>query len=285
MTSVLIWADRLQEAIETAHRGLSYLHRDLSAGRGHLLAILAEAQATAGIWEPANEALCEALKIASHTSDPKLAARLHRAQLSANYQFLRLKEAAADGEKSRGSDTPSWEGAITLQLLYQALLFLGRLDDAAKIRDELEPLATRIGQSYSVSRCLIIRAWVDFGTTPELERLESVLSQVLESDPKVPAVFWRVFAQVQLSLVDFLGGDWASAAQHARASYEHEAETSRRGMGAGTFYEMAFSAHFRSSGKLVGEETDLCIVKTSNPNVLMTKPADDRHRDDAADLL
>jgi tetratricopeptide (TPR) repeat protein len=268
LTSVFIWSGRLQEAINTAVRGLSYLHGDLSAGRAHLLAVLGQAQATAGIWEPADQALREALKIASDISDPKLAARLHRAGLSVNYQFLRLKEAAADGEKSGGSDAPPWEGAITLQLLYQALLLLGRLEDAAKIRAELEPLATRIGQSYSVSRCLIVRAWVDFGTTPELARLVSVLRQVLKSDPKVPAIFWDVFAQVQLSLVDFLGGDWASAAQHARASFELDAETSRRGMGAGTFFRQMAYAGDREGALAILHEKRAWLPRSGQPNTM-----------------
>jgi tetratricopeptide (TPR) repeat protein len=198
LISVFVGAGRLQEAIETAHHGLSYLHGDLSAGRARLLAVLGQSQATAGTWEPADQALREALKIASHISNPKLAARLHRARFSVNYQFLRLKEAGADCEKSRGSDAPPWEAAITLQVLYQALLFLGRLDDAAKIRDELEPLATKIGQSYSISRCLITRAWVDFGAAPDLTKLETAIQQVLKSDPKLPAVFWDVFSEDQL---------------------------------------------------------------------------------------
>jgi hypothetical protein len=65
---------------------------------------------------------------------------------------------------------------------------------------------------------------------------------VFESDPKVPAVFWDVFSLVQLSLVDFLRGSWGSAMQHAEASCQVEAETSRRGMGAGTFFrQMAYA--------------------------------------------
>ena len=193
---------------------------------------------------------------------------MHLARLTVNYQFLRLKEAAADGENSRGSDAPPWERAVTLQLLYQALLLLGRLDDAAKIRDELEPLATRIGQSYTVSRCLILRAWVDFGTTPELERIESVLKQVLKSDPKVPAVFWDLFSQVQLSLVDFLGGDWASAAQHARASCELEAQTSRRGMGVGTFFRQMAYAGDREGALAILHEKREWLPRSGQTNTM-----------------
>jgi tetratricopeptide (TPR) repeat protein len=230
LTIVLVWAGRSPEATETARRGLSYLEADLSAGRARLVAVLGQAHAAAGRWGPANEGLREALSIASRLSDPKLVARLLGARSMVNYQFLRLREAAADGEKSGGSEAPAWERALQMQVLYQTFLFLGRLDDAAKIRDELEPLATKIGQSYSIARCLITRAWVDFGAAPELAKLESVLQQVLKSDPKVPAVFWNVFSEVELNLVDFLRGNWASALQHAQASCRLEAETSSRSL-------------------------------------------------------
>jgi tetratricopeptide (TPR) repeat protein len=268
LTSVFVWAGRIPEAVETAHRGLSYLHDDLSAGRARLLAVLGQAQATAGTWEPADEALCEALKIASRISDPKLTAGLHRARLTLNFQFLRLREAVEDSEKFRGSDAPPWEGAITQMLLCQALLFLGRMDDSAKVRDELEPLATKIGQSYSAARCLIIRAWVDFGTTPELASLESVLRQVFESDPKVPAIFWDVFSRVQLSLVDFLRGNWESAMQHAEASCQLEAETSRRGMGVGTFFRQLAYAGDREAALAILHEKLAWLPHSGQQNTM-----------------
>jgi hypothetical protein len=35
----------------------------------------------------------------------------------------------------------------------------------------------KIGQSYSTVRCLIARAWLDFGKTPDLIKLENVLQR------------------------------------------------------------------------------------------------------------
>jgi tetratricopeptide (TPR) repeat protein len=255
LTFVLVWAGRSPEAAETARRGLSYLKADLSAGRARLLAVLGQTQAVAGRWEPANGRLREALNIASHLSDPKLVARLLGARSMVNHQFLRLREAAADGEKSGGSEAPAWERALQLQVLYQTFLLLGRLDDAAKIRDELEPLATKIGQSYSIARCLITRAWVEFGAAPDLAKLESVLQRVLKSEPKVPAFFWNVFSEVELNLVDFLRGNWASALQHAQASCRLEAETSSRGIGVGTFFrQMAYDGDRAGASAILQEK-------------------------------
>ena len=52
----------------------------------------------------------------------------------------------------------------------------------------------------------------------------------------MPAVFWDVFSEEQLSLVDFFRSDWASALQHAQASCRLEAETSNRGTGVRMFF-------------------------------------------------
>ena len=268
LIGIFVWAGRLEEAIKTAHRGLSYLATDVSAERAHLLAALGQAQAAAGNWEPANEALGEALNIAFRLSDQKLVAKLLGARSTVNYQFLRLREAAADGEKSFGSGARPWERAIELRYLYQTLLCLGRLDDAAKIRDELEPLAMRIGQSYSTVRCLIARAWLDFGKTPDLIKLETVLQGVLNSQPNGSFVFRDVFSEIQLSLVEFFRGNRASALSHAQASSRFEGEVSVRGVGVGTlFRQMAYMGDHAGALAMLGEKR-AWLPRSGRPNTL-----------------
>jgi predicted ATPase len=126
LTSVFIWAGRLEEAIETARRGLTYLEGDVTGNRARLLAILGQVHASAGTYDPAHRALGEALDIASQLSDPKLLAGLFGARSVVNYLFRRLREAAADGEKAGGSDAPPWDRAVQLQVLCQTFLMLGR---------------------------------------------------------------------------------------------------------------------------------------------------------------
>jgi predicted ATPase len=255
LTAVFVWAGRLQEATETARRGLAYLESDLSADRARLLAVFGNVRAAAGSWEPANEALQEALKIASHLSEPKLVARLLGARSQVNYMFLRLSEAAADGEESGGSEAPPWERAVQLQVLYQTLLFLGRLEEAAKVRDELEPLATKIDQSYSIARCLITRAWVEFGKAAELAKLQTTLQQALKSDLKVSFVDWEVFSEVQFSLLDFFRGNWASALLHAKASSNPQVQTFLQGFGVGTlFRQMAYAGDHAGASAILREK-------------------------------
>jgi hypothetical protein len=152
-----------------------------------------------------------------------------------------------------------------LQLLYQTVLYLGRPKAAARIRDELEPLATKIGQSYSIARCLITRAWVEFGQAADLTKLETVL-QVLKSDPKVPSLFWDVFSEVQLSLVNLFRGNWANALHDAQASCSLDADTFLRGTGVGTFFRQMAYAGDQAGASAILHEKRAWMPHNGRPN-------------------
>ncbi len=268
LTTVFVWAGRLQEATETARRGLGYLDADVSAGRARLLAVFGQVQAAAGGWELANESLREALNIASHLSESKLVARLLGARSIVNYLFLRLNEAAADGVESGRSEAPPWERAFQLQVLFQTLLFLGRLEEAAKIRNELEPLATKIGQSYSIARCSIARAWVEFGQAADLAKLKTALQQVLKSNLKVSFVDWDAFSEVQLSLVDFFRGNWASALLHAEASSNPQVQTFFQGFGLGTLFRQMSYAGDRGGALAILDQNRKWLPRIGQRNTM-----------------
>jgi tetratricopeptide (TPR) repeat protein len=76
LTDALFWVGRCQQGIETARRGLTYLQAAVSVERALLFATLAQAHALVKAYEPAQEALREALNIASQLSDPKVEAKL-----------------------------------------------------------------------------------------------------------------------------------------------------------------------------------------------------------------
>jgi tetratricopeptide (TPR) repeat protein len=245
LTDALTLVGRFQEAAQTARRGLAYLEADVSANRGHLLASLGHALAAAAGYEPAHEALREALNIASQLSDQGLEARVFGARSIVNLNFFRLKEAAEDGflsEQPGGSDAPPWQHARQLRTLHQTLLYLGRLEEALRIAHELEPLAKKIGQSFAVALCLSTRAWAEFGKVPDLAKLETGFQQVSKFDQKVGVPFWEVLSEVQLSLVGYVCGNWASALSHAQlASRVDPGTSSIHGFAEGTLFRQMAS--------------------------------------------
>jgi tetratricopeptide (TPR) repeat protein len=272
LTNAYISAGNFQEAAQTARRGLAYLEADVSANRGHLLASLAHAVAAAVTgYKPANEALREALNIASQLSDQRLEARVLGARSLVNLNFFRLKEAAVDSflsEQLGGSETPPWQHAQQLRILLQALLCIGRLEEALRIADELEPLAKKIGQSFAVAFCLSTRAWSEFGKVPDLAKLETDFQQVSKFDQKVWAPFWEIISDVQLSLVDYVRGNWAGALSHAQVASRPDPRTSSiHGLPAGTLFRQMAYAGDRAGAMAILHENRVWLAVSGQPNI------------------
>src|SRR5216684_406516 len=272
LTDAFISAGNFQEAAQTAHRGLAYLEADVSANRGHLLASLGHALAAAATgYNPANEALREALNIASQLSDQGLEARVLGARSLVNLNFFRLKETAEDGflsEQLGGSGTPLWQHAQQLRILLQALLCLGRLAEALRIADELEPLAKKIGQSFAVAFCLSTRAWAEFGKVPNVANLETGFQQVSKFDQKVWAPFWEVLSDLQLSLVDYVRGNWAGALSHAQVASRADPRTSSiHGLPEGTLFRQMAYAGDRASAMAILQENRALLAVSGRQNI------------------
>ena len=246
LADAFIWVGRPKDAGETARRGLDYLGQDVSANRLRLLAALGQASGASAGHEKACEALREALEIASKLSDPQLETRVLGARSIVNLHFFRLREAAEDGLRSEqlgGSGAPPWQRALQLRVLHQTLLTLGRLEEAVRIADVLEPLAIKIGQAYSIALCLTTRTWLDFLREPDLAKLDAGFQEVAKSEAKARFPFWSVLSEVQLSALDFIRGNWAVALSHAETSSRIDAGASSiNGFGEGTlFRQMAYS--------------------------------------------
>jgi tetratricopeptide (TPR) repeat protein len=272
LTDAFISAGNFREAAQTARRGLAYLEADVSSNRGHLLASLAHALAAAVTgYKPANEALREALNIASQLSDQRLEARVLGARSLVNLNFFRLKETAEDGflsEQLGRSQTPLWQHAQQLRILLQALLCLGRLEEALRIADELEPLAKKIGQSFAVAFCLSTRAWAEFGKVPDLAKLETGFQQVSKFDQKVWAPFWEVLSDVQLSLVDYVRGNWAGALSHAQVASRADPRTSSvHGLPEGTLFRQMAYAGDRAGAMTILHENRAWVAVSGQPNI------------------
>jgi tetratricopeptide (TPR) repeat protein len=287
LTTLLVWGGRFREATEVVHRALDCFGAEVSANRARLLGVLGSIEGATANWEAAAKAHEEALSMASELSDPGLIARVFGERSVVNYEFLRLREAADDAEQSCGSETTLWVRVIQLQILYQALLLLGRMQGAAKVCDEAEALATRIGQSYSIARILIAKGWVEFGARGDLAKLAATLEQVLKSEPGIPAmaaadpnagvapltrlhgpVFWDIFAEAQLSFLNFFQGDWSTALSHAQASNKAHDDTFIGGFGAGTlFRQMAYDGDRDGALTILNQWRDW-LPRPGQPNTM-----------------
>ena len=269
LTDALIWSGRFNEAAEAARRGLAEVPSEVSAHRARLLAVVAQAQAAAGHYQPADDALCEAVSIATQLSDPKLIAGLLGARSIVNFHFFRLKEAAADGfrsEQSAGSGASPWQRALQLRILHQSLLYLGRLDEAASIAGILEPLARRIGQTYSIALSLSSQAWAEFGRSADISKLETDLRQASTSEQTARFAYWQALVEVQRSLVEFFRGNWADALSHAQAACRPEPGSSIEGFGVGALFRQMAYAYDRNGAFAILDEKRTWLPASGQPN-------------------
>jgi tetratricopeptide (TPR) repeat protein len=245
LTDALVWAGLLQEATETARRGLAYLQPDVNAVRARLFAALGQACATTESYEPAHKAVSDALNIASQLRDPKLKARLLNARSTINFHYFRLREAADDGFLSQqlgGAEAAPWQRAQQMRVLHLVLLFLGRQEEAMRIADQLEPLSRKIGQSYSIALCREARAWAEFRKAPDLAKLEIGLRQMSNSVQTAWVAYHETVSELQYSLLNFFRGNWTNAVLHAQASSRLESGGPLEGFGVGTlFRQMAYA--------------------------------------------
>jgi predicted ATPase len=265
LTDALIWVGRLKDAAETAERGLDHLGQDVSANRLHLLAAYGQASAATAGHDVACSALSKALEIASQINDPILEARVLGARSIVNLHFFRMKESAADGllsEKLGGSLASPWQRALQLRVLHQALLTLGRLEEAIEIAEVLEPLAAKIGQAYSIALCLSTRTWLEFVKEPSLPKLEAGFREVSKSEAKTSYAFWSVLSDVQLSVLNLIRGDWANALSHAEAYMTmNRGDSSILGLGEGVlFRQLAYCADRGSALALLEKHRGLLPV-------------------------
>ncbi len=270
LTDALFFAGRLEETVKIAARGLAYLQADVSADRVRLLATLGQANGAAGAYEPADEALRDGLKIASQLSDPKLEARVLGARLTVNSLFFRLREAASDGfncEQLGGSETPAWQRSLQLRVLHQTLLYLGRMEEALKMADELEPLASKIGDTFSFVRCLSTRAWTEFGKAPDLAKLETVMDQISKR-PTEYFGFWEAVFRSQLSVLAFFRGDWPGALLLAQASRPFEVGSAVDGIGVGTIFQLMAYAGDSDGALAILDQKRALIPRSGQPNAV-----------------
>jgi tetratricopeptide (TPR) repeat protein len=224
-----------------------------------------------GVYQPADEALREALNIASQLSDRKLEAGLRGIRSIIDIQFFRVRETVTDELLSKqldGSDLPPWLFVLELLIRHQALLYLGRPEEALRIADELEPLARKIGHSLSVAWCHSTRAWIEFGKAPDLAKLEGGFERVRKSDLEASFAHLEVLSEVQLSLVDFFRGNWASVLLHDQAANTPQAETFIQGFGVGALFRQMAYAGDRPGSLAILDQKRMWLPRIGQQNTL-----------------
>ena len=208
-----LWTRQIEEAAELSERGLDIVGTDASAGRSRFLAIAGLNQGGAGNYAPGDTMLTEAVAMAEELgSEPVLGEALAN-RTAFYYYYDEYRESLADGERATEllrSVGALWQMSSGMQFSQWAHLFLGHPAESATIREELEPLASRIGHRGVLRLVAQCRGFSALMRSGDLDAYEAVGNDELEMRVHLGRTA-EEGGFGALGLVDFWRGNWTRA--------------------------------------------------------------------------
>ncbi|MCH8814923.1 MAG: AAA family ATPase [Chloroflexi bacterium] len=231
ITVQLLWDGRFVEALEVSRRGIIALGERLSADRCRLLATAGLTLSAAGSYAAGDGMITQSVGLAQKLGDERLHGWGLDAKTAHHWVYTQLQEAVDAGLEAAAllrSAGDLWALAHALWPPQQALVWLCRLDEAAKIGEELEPLAARLGHVGALLAAGRSRGWRELMLTPELDRFEAFAKSDLElcRSADVP---WISNSYRYLGLADFWRGRW----DEARKNFQEAASLEQGSLGGG----------------------------------------------------
>jgi len=220
----LTWGGRWEEALEISRRGLVALGERVSADRCRLLARAGVVLSLAGYYRAADGMIAQAVAMAEQLGDQRLLGRVLGSKTVHHYAYMQHRETvdaglrAAELMRSAGD---LWPLADALWPAQFALVYLGRFDEAVKIGEELEPLASRLGHLGALLTAG--RAWAarEFMLTADLDRFEEFARSDLELC-RSTGMPWISNSYTFLGLAHFWRGRWQEALEHFQEAVKLE---------------------------------------------------------------
>ena len=207
------WGSRWEEALEISRRGLIALGERASADRLRLLALAGAILSMSGNYTLGDRMTTQAIAIAGGLGgDRKLGVAL-AGRAAHHFAYVQLPEMVDTGLRAASllrSVGDLWDLASILALVQPALVSSGRLDEADKIGEELEPLATRLGHLTSLMNTRRCRGWRELMLTGDIDRFEEFAKSDLELC-RSAGIAWICQSYISLGQVHFWRGRWEEA--------------------------------------------------------------------------
>ena len=183
MTQELLWGARYIEALEISRRGLIALGERVSADRCRLLAAGGATLSMGGFYAAGDGMVSQALALAQELGDRRLLGEVLVYKTTHHYFYMQCLEMAEVGMRAvelLRSAGDLWGLANILSFSQSGLLLRGRLDEEAKIGEELEPLAARLGHLGTVVLAGRNRGRRELLLTADIGRFEEFAKRDLE---------------------------------------------------------------------------------------------------------
>jgi class 3 adenylate cyclase/tetratricopeptide (TPR) repeat protein len=231
LSALLGYAARWDEAVEVARRGLDALGQQVSADRCRLAAAAGWQLSLGGDYAGGDAMLAEALAMAEELGDRHLLGLVLFSKATVHMWYLQLREALDAG--LRGAELlrsagDLWVLAETLYCTLYTLGFLGHFDEAARIAEEAEPLAERLGHLAVLMAVRRGSGLNELILTGDIDRFEEFARADLEfcRSADMP---WVSQSYTYLGLAHFWRGRWDQALE----SFREAARLEPPGMTAG----------------------------------------------------
>jgi len=216
MTIQLVWGARWIEALEISRRGLASLGEEVSADRCRLLATGGVTMSLGGYYDAAVAMHNQAVPMAEGLGDQRMLGEVLVRKTAHHWSYMQFPEAVDSGMRAAEllrSVGDLWNLADALWFTQYSLQMLGRIDEVARIGEELEPLATRLGYLFALLFAERTRGFRDFMLTGDIDKYEEFAKHDLEFGRSIGSP-WLSNSYAFLGLVDFWRGRWEEALAH-----------------------------------------------------------------------
>jgi tetratricopeptide (TPR) repeat protein len=221
------WGARIEESLEIGHRGLAALGEGASAERCRLLGAVGRSFSYARQYAAGSSALAQSLAIAEEVGDQRLLGEILGYKNRHHWSHAQYHEAVDAGMRAAEllrSAGDLWNLADALWPTQWSLLMLGRLDEAAKIGQEVEPLATSVGHLGALMIARGIGAFRGLMLTGDIDAWQETARDNIELARSL-AYGWVGNFHMHLGLGRFWRGQWEEALQDFQESVKLERAT------------------------------------------------------------
>jgi class 3 adenylate cyclase/tetratricopeptide (TPR) repeat protein len=236
----LTWGARWVQALEISRRGLVALGDRVSADRSRLLGCAGVTLSMAGYYKAGDEMIAQSVAMAEQLGEQRLLGRVLASKIVHHFAYMEAREAVETGlwaaEVLRLAGD-LWHLADALWATQWALLVLGRFDEAARIGEELEPLATRLGHLGALVIAGRGRGVREFMLAADIDRFGGFAKGDLKL-ARSTAFPWISYSYTFFGLAHFWRGRW----QEGIESFEEAVRLEPPGFGAGVDWAYLFLA-------------------------------------------
>jgi tetratricopeptide (TPR) repeat protein len=195
ISSIMAWQGRHQSALPVVQHGLDAIGEQTNSNRCRLLAAEAYHLSVVGDISGGSGKLSQARIMAEQLNDKNLLAGVILTQGIVCLDFMMtqdqvlLSQQAVSEARACGD---CWLLADALWCAQTSLVFLGNLDEATRVGEELVPLAARLGNFGALLVTEYNNSFCDLMVTGNLERFEVAAKSAVDSWHRVSTSFQAV---------------------------------------------------------------------------------------------